>query len=193
MSNHPKERYGERVLTPRWIAERERLTAMAAVCDPTTQRVLLELGLAPHWRCLEVGAGVGSVAAWLSEQVGGDGGSVLATDIDTRFLDELKAQRLSVLRHDVTKDPLPDATFDLVHARFVLEHLPEREYVIDRLVNSLTPGGLLVIESIASFPITTSTNPAFRDAMYYSCGSCYGGWFLCHSRRWTGGCSPRRW
>ena len=47
---------------------------------------LHRLGLGPGWRCLEVGAGSGSVARWLAAKVGPEG-SVLATDIDTRWVD----------------------------------------------------------------------------------------------------------
>lgn len=39
----------------------------------------------PGIRCLDVGAGAGGVAAWLSAQVG-DSGHVVALDLDTRFL-----------------------------------------------------------------------------------------------------------
>lgn len=36
--------------------------------------------------------------------------------------------------------------FDLMHARLVLEHLPRREDVLDRLVSALRPGGWLLLE-----------------------------------------------
>src|ERR1044071_5854808 len=117
------ERYGQRLLSPEWGAEGRRLAAIAAVCDPETTALLERLGLRPSWRCLEVGAGGGSIAAWLA----GRTAHVTATDIDTRYLDGLTAPNLAILRHDVTSDPLPEQSFDLVHARFVLEHLRERE------------------------------------------------------------------
>ncbi|MEU7871815.1 methyltransferase domain-containing protein [Dactylosporangium sp. NPDC049140] len=158
------ERYGESVLSPEWDGERERLVAMAEVADATTLRILRDIGLGPDWDCLEVGAGAGTVAAWLAGQV--PDGSVLATDIDTRWLPAIGAPTLRVAEHDIVSDPLPESAFHLVHARFVLEHLPERDAVLARLCRSLRPGGVLMIESIASFPIASGGTPAFRDAMH---------------------------
>ncbi|MBO3751168.1 class I SAM-dependent methyltransferase [Streptosporangiaceae bacterium NEAU-GS5] len=155
------ERYGQRLLSPEWGAEGARLATMAAVCDPETISLLERLGLDASWRCLEVGAGGGSVAAWLAERVA----HVTATDIDTRYLDGLNAPNLAILRHDVTSDPLPEQSFDLVHARFVLEHLRERENVLDRMVSWLAPGGLLVVEAFARLPAVSTPHPGFRDIM----------------------------
>ncbi|ADP81476.1 class I SAM-dependent methyltransferase [Pseudofrankia inefficax] len=166
MSSQRKLRYADDVLGGPEAAERARLAAMATVCDPTTIRVLDELGVAAGWRCLEVGAGGGSIAAWLAGRVAATG-QVVATDIDTGHLTGLTAECLTVLRHDITRDPPPDgAPFDLIHARFVLEHLPERDKVLDRLVTWLRPGGTIVIESIANFPLDSSPHPPFGQAMH---------------------------
>jgi SAM-dependent methyltransferase len=115
--------------------------------DPGTRRHLAALGLAEGWRCLEVGAGGGSVAEWLCGQVGPTGG-VVATDIDTRYLEALEAPNLEVRRHDVARDDLEAAAFDLVHARLVLEHLPARDAALARLVGALRPGGWLLVEAL---------------------------------------------
>jgi ubiquinone/menaquinone biosynthesis C-methylase UbiE len=53
--------------------------------DPGTFESLGRVGIKPSWRCLELGAGAGSVARWLAAWV--PDGSVVATDIDTLFLD----------------------------------------------------------------------------------------------------------
>ena len=103
------------------------------------------LGVGPSWRCLEVGGGGGSVAAWLSERVGPDG-YVLATDIDPRFLVTLKLSNVEARKHDILNDELPEGSFDLVHARAVLEHLPARQEALRQLVTTLTPGGWLLVE-----------------------------------------------
>ncbi|MGH3936192.1 MAG: class I SAM-dependent methyltransferase, partial [Pseudonocardiaceae bacterium] len=51
-----------------------------------------------------------------------------------------------VAQHDIVRDPLPEAAFDLVCARLVLRGLPERRAVLDRLVRALRPGGWLQID-----------------------------------------------
>src|SRR5437899_2000281 len=110
-----------------WEHEGDRLRLAEAVFDPVTTSRLTFLGVGPGWRCLEVGAGAGSIAVWLARRVA-PSGQVTASDIDTRFLDRLEPQPgLEVLRHDITGVGLPPATFDLVHARLVLQHLRKRE------------------------------------------------------------------
>src|SRR5262245_59306786 len=122
---------------------RQRLGSLEAWLDPGTTRLLGSLGVGPGWRCLEVGGGGGSVAAWLSERVRPDG-YVLATDIDPRFLVTLNL--LEARKHDILYDELPEGAFDLVHARAGLEHLPARQAALRRLVTTLTPGGWLLVE-----------------------------------------------
>jgi SAM-dependent methyltransferase len=124
---------------------RRRFVALPALYDPSTKRHLRDRGLGRGWNCLEVGAGNGSIAAWLAQQVAPTG-SVLATDIDTRFLDPLDVPCLTVQQHDIVTDPLPSGFFDLIHERLVLIHLPERRAVLERLIEALKPGGWLLLE-----------------------------------------------
>jgi SAM-dependent methyltransferase len=71
---------------------------------------------------------------------------VVVTDINTRFLESLKAPNLEVRQHNIVTDPLPEGAYDLIHARLVLMHLPERDSVLARLVTALKPGGWLLDE-----------------------------------------------
>jgi SAM-dependent methyltransferase len=73
---------------------------------------------------------------------------VVATDLDTRFLDEIDAPNLEVRRHDILNDELERESFDLVHSRFLLEHLPEYRRALRRMVDALKPGGWLVAEDV---------------------------------------------
>ena len=48
--------------------ERERLALLTQFADPITARRLTDLGVGPGWRCLDVGAGDGSVARWFDDR-----------------------------------------------------------------------------------------------------------------------------
>jgi SAM-dependent methyltransferase len=123
----------------------ERFSSLAALHDPDSIRHLLRTGVGAGWQCLEVGGGGGSIGRWLSDRVGPEG-NVLVTDIDPRFLTKSDRGNLEVRRHDVATDPLPESAFDLIHARLVLIHVPQRDASLNRLVRALKPGGWLVVE-----------------------------------------------
>ena len=124
-----------------------RMDLLARMFDPPTQRALERVGVTTGWNCLEVGGGGGSVARWLAARVG-PSGHVLCTDINTRIIESHRggAGNLEVKVHDIANDPLPAASFDLIHARLVLIHVIERERALERMVQALKPGGWLVIE-----------------------------------------------
>ncbi|MER6045884.1 methyltransferase domain-containing protein [Streptomyces sp. NPDC001793] len=122
----------------------ERFTALAELFDPVTFRRLRALGVADGWSCWEVGAGGPSVPAWLAERVGAKG-RVLATDLDTSWMPQAGAP-YEVVRHDVGSDEAPEGPFDLVHARLVLVHVPQREAALRAMVGALRPGGWLLLE-----------------------------------------------
>ncbi|WP_416968132.1 methyltransferase domain-containing protein [Streptomyces sp. 4F14] len=69
------------------------------------------------------------------------------TDLEPRWSDgHAWPDHVRPQRHDIVRDPLPPDAYDLVHARLVLLHLPERHQVLRRLVAALKPGGRLVLE-----------------------------------------------
>src|SRR5262249_44149957 len=124
----------------------ERFASLDALYNFRTFRFLETAGIGPGWHCLEVGGGSGSVAAWMADRVG-PSGYVLVTDIDPRFIEG--PQRHATVdrrRHDIGLDPLPEQAFDLIHARLVLQHVPQRQKALEKLVAALKPRGWLVIE-----------------------------------------------
>ena len=128
-----------------WIYERERFDAIERNLDPGTIWALTEIGVSNGWNCLEVGAGGGSITQWLCKQVGSDG-QVTATDLNTRFVDVLDYENLEVQEHDVVTEELPVDEYDLVHTRFMLAHLPERDAVLVKMIQALRPGGWMLVE-----------------------------------------------
>ena len=127
--------------------ELERLRMIESVFDPASRKRLLATGLQAGWRCLEVGPGAGSIMNWMGEVVGPTGG-ILAVDLDPKFLGETERSNVnvSVVRADICTAQLPQQSFDVVHARYVLIHLSDYEVALTKMFDSLKPGGWLILE-----------------------------------------------
>jgi 2-polyprenyl-3-methyl-5-hydroxy-6-metoxy-1,4-benzoquinol methylase len=150
-----------------WDQERRRLDLLEQTFDPATIDHLGRVPLPFGGHCLEIGAGAGSIARWLCDRVGPDG-RVVATDLDTGFLEHLTEKNLEVRRHDIAADELEEGAFDLIHSRLVLEHIPERTDVVKRLAAALRPGGWLVLEdfdwcSLVASPTCTGSELLARS------------------------------
>lgn len=126
-----------------------RFGALAEIFDPVTIRHIRELGIGPEWDCWEVGAGGATIPQWLAAQCG-PSGSVLATDLDLSWLasepEPAAGGAFEALIHDIGSDAPPDRQFDLIHARLVLVHVPQRLRALTSMVSCLRPGGWLLIE-----------------------------------------------
>ncbi|MEX5217132.1 MAG: methyltransferase domain-containing protein [Nitrospira sp.] len=131
-------------LDPEDRLELDRLRALEAALDPATQECLLSTGLAKGWRCLEVGAGAGSVLSWMTSIVG-PAGSTTAIDLDTRFLGNT-SPGTDIIHGDIRTHVMQAESFHLVHARYVLVHLPDYEVALARMLETVRPGGWLVVE-----------------------------------------------
>lgn len=158
------EEYNSSLLSHSVPEEQQRLILLEEVLDPVTRQLLTACQITEEWRCLEVGAGNGSIADWLSEKC--PKGEVVASDIDTRFLlGKQTGKNFQVVRHDVREDSFPPASFDLIHTRAVLVHMPERDQVLHRMTSWMKPGGLLVIEEPYFLGHEDSPYPEFRSLM----------------------------
>ncbi len=140
-----------------------QLSCIQDCYDPATVSRLDEVGVTTGWRCWEVGAGAGSITRWLSERVGPTG-SVLATDLDPHRVPRLG--NVEVRRHDLLQDEPPGARFDLIHARLVLQHLPERHKVLAQLATALRPGGWLLLEDFDCSYLPALTRDTSHAALY---------------------------
>ncbi len=132
--------------------EAARLGTLQSLHDASTIRQFERLGVAPGWRCAELGAGAGSVARWLADRVGA-AGSVTAIDRDTTLLADLAASpNVTVVEGDLTTMSFGSSCFDLVHSRSVLMHLDDPDAVVERLVPALAPGGVVLFEEADGAP-----------------------------------------
>ena len=163
----------------RQAAEDDRLSLLEQIFDPLSRRrrrVLVQ----PGWRCLEVGAGRGSMAVWLAKQVG-ETGHVVATDIDLTYLKRLDVPNLEVRQHNILDDSLDAlgrSSFDLVCSRLMLFWLAgKQKTAIQRMVECLRPGGWLLDEdgdwgTVApvdpSHPFSARYNGAWRAGEWWT-------------------------
>jgi SAM-dependent methyltransferase len=135
-----------------------RLRLLEARYDPHTFRRLRMFGSLAGARCLEVGAGAGSVACWLAAQVG-PAGRVVATDADPRFRADADKAGVQVRRHDILADPLEPGRYDLVHCRALLLHLADPLRAVRNMAAAARPGGWLLIED-ADYVSLVAASPA---------------------------------
>jgi SAM-dependent methyltransferase len=117
--------------------------------------MLLEAGLKPGMRVLDMACGVGTVTCWIAEQVG-ESGSVVAADVSP---DQLAVARetcasceglpaVEFIEANVYDTGLPAESFDLVHTRLLLCHLNRPEDAVREFYRLLKPGGVFVCSDL---------------------------------------------
>jgi len=85
-----------------------------------------------------------------------------------------------VLRHDVRTDDFPAGSFDLVHVRAVLMHIPDRMVTLRRMASWLAPDGWLVAEEpdfgmwLADLDPTWTVHPAAWHEAFPNGSLCQG-------------------
>ncbi|MGW3177186.1 class I SAM-dependent methyltransferase [Streptomyces sp. NPDC001153] len=137
--------------------ERDRLESIQRSVDTFTTHIIDGLPVQASWNCLELGAGAGSIAYWLAARC--PEGRVVAVDLDTRHLEAGRAANLEIQEADITRHDYAPGTFDLIHARYLFCHLPDRDRMIARAAGWLSPGGWLVVEEPYDLPPTDSPFP----------------------------------
>jgi ubiquinone/menaquinone biosynthesis C-methylase UbiE len=153
MSTIEAERQRDGYALGRTPEEYERLRGQARVWEAATGRLLDQVGLATGSSCLDAGCGPGETMRVMAQRTG-PAGRVVGIDVDAR----LGAAALAMLHgaghrncrfvaHDLTAGgPIPGAPFDVVYARLLLFHLPQRIAVLARLWDAVAPGGHLVVQ-----------------------------------------------
>jgi len=133
--------------------EQRRLSRLNALLNASS---LHAMELRGGERVLDIGSGLGQFTRLLARRVG-DKGQVLGIERDpeqrveaVRQAREAGEEHLLDLREGDAADlPLADhewGTFDVVHARFVLEHVTDPLAVVQGMVRAASPGGRIVLE-----------------------------------------------
>jgi ubiquinone/menaquinone biosynthesis C-methylase UbiE len=145
--------------------EIERLRIQAEAVEFDAGVMLERIGVAPGWRCLDLGCGPGGILELLSERAGPKG-RVVGLDADPVFLEHARTLglgNLELVQGDAYRTGLPRASFDLVHARFLLSTAGRPEALIAEAIALTRPGGIVALEepdigSLRCHP----ANPAFE-------------------------------
>jgi SAM-dependent methyltransferase len=164
MTSVGAEHYGDHVFAHDGEGEADRLLGLAQTLDEGTFRRLARLPFRHDWRCLDIGAGLGTVSRWLARRC--PRGRTVAMDIDLSLLSD---DSFGAVRRDVTRDEFPPGSFDLVHARWVFSHLPSRDTDLARVARWLAPGGWLVVEDFARYPVESSPHRLYRKISLAMC------------------------
>lgn len=128
--------------------EIERLRIQGEGMAPDTRTMLDCIGVAPGWRCLDIGCGPGGITGLLSERVG-PGGRVVGLDMDELHLAHARANapaNVEFHRGDAFGSDLPAASFDLVHMRFVASTAGDPERLLSEAVRLTRVGGVVVLQ-----------------------------------------------
>jgi SAM-dependent methyltransferase len=150
--------------------ELERLRVQAEVLWPRELRVLPAHGLQDGARVLEVGCGPGFVTRLLVESH--PRATVTGLDVDSTMLlhareHVLEPDRVAFVEASASATGLPDASFDVVLARFLFQHVPNAQDVLLELRRVLAPAGrLIVVDADFAFSTLFEPEPAFtRELM----------------------------
>lgn len=153
MSVTQTEQRGNKYALGHTPQEYERLRAQARMWEGAAGRLFDRIGLAPEASCLDAGCGPGETMRGMAERVGPTG-RVLGIDRDASLgalaVEMLRGaghRQCSFREHDLSEAAaVPGAPFDLIYARLLLFHMPQRTEVLSRLWDAVAPGGHLVIQ-----------------------------------------------
>jgi SAM-dependent methyltransferase len=131
--------------------EIERLALQHRVWRPRALDAWRRAGITVGQAVVDVGCGPGYATIDLASIVG-PSGRVIAIDQSRRFLDVVEAQRrhhrldnVQALELDLSEAALPDLRADAAWCRWVLCFVSRPRDVLDAMVRTVRPGGVLVL------------------------------------------------
>jgi ubiquinone/menaquinone biosynthesis C-methylase UbiE len=133
--------------------EQRRLSTLNDLLNDSSLR---EMGLRPGERVLDLGAGLAQLARAMARAVGPTGRVIGIERSREQIAEALRQAReageeglIELREGDVMALELPAGewgAFDVAHARFILEHVPDPLRVVRAMVRAVRPGGRVVLE-----------------------------------------------
>ena len=131
--------------------ERRRLRDQATFMEQLTTRFLLDAGLRPGMRVLDVGSGFGDVSL-LAASLVRPGGCVVGIERDadavtqaTRRADQLGVDDVSFVAGDL-REVAVEGQFDAVIGRFVLMYIADPVVALTAVARHVRPGGVVAFQ-----------------------------------------------
>jgi len=133
-------------------AGQQGLDLLDHLFNASTRKFLINAGLQPGMKILDIGCGLGAMTAWLGGQVGQDG-LIVAIDNNEyqikatkRQAEAYKLTNIKTYCHSAYAIQDLNETFDLVYCRFVLHHLNRPSDVIRSVYKMLGDNGIFTAE-----------------------------------------------
>ena len=129
-----------------------RLDLQADVWETEDETLLDCIGLEPGTTCLDLGCGAAGILGPLSRHAGRAGhvtgvdGDALQAAAARRYVEQRGLSNVDVLRRDPFATGLPRATFDLVHARFLLAATGRDGDLLREMVALARPGSVVAVQ-----------------------------------------------
>jgi SAM-dependent methyltransferase len=131
------------------VSAGDRLDQVARVFDPTSRRFLERAAPRMPRLALDLGCGPGNTTRLIADVLQPQ--RTVGLDRSRSFLERARhgaPLRVEFIEHDVSITPFPIEPADVIFARLLLAHLPDRPGVVARWTTQLAPGGVLLLDEI---------------------------------------------
>lgn len=146
----------------------ERRKIRQDINDRYTKMFIREMNIKKEANCLEIGAGLGSIAEFISETLG-EKGHIDAIDIkeeNVKELRKIKRRNMSIYKLDIHDPFFDNKKYDFIHARFVFEHIPDARITLNNIIkNNLKENGYIFIEDAVYNDINYTGSETFKKVM----------------------------
>lgn len=150
------------------VSAGDRLDIVARVFEPTSRRFLERAAPMTPRLALDLGCGPGNTTRLIADALRPQ--RTVGLDRSGPFLERARRgapHNVEFIEHDVFITPFPIGPADVVFARLLLAHLPDRAGVVARWTAQLAPGGVALLDEIEEL---RTDEPAFTEYLPIAMG-----------------------